>query len=91
MAEPTLYLFDGYNLLHAGGFDEPRELIDRLASFVALQGARGVVSVARSHDELQVFELPLELLRAMDLLCRSSGHRFPLADGRRASEASPLG
>ena len=36
MAEPTLYLFDGYNLLHAGSFDDPRELVDRLASFVAL-------------------------------------------------------
>ena len=43
MAEPTLYLFDGYNLLHAGPFDDPRELVDRLASFVALRGARGVL------------------------------------------------
>ncbi len=43
MAEPTLYLFDGYNLLHAGGFGDVRELTDALASFVALRGARGVV------------------------------------------------
>ena len=43
MADPTLYLFDGYNLLHAGGFGETRELVDRLADFVALRGARGVV------------------------------------------------
>ena len=43
MAEPTLYLFDGYNLLHAGPFEDPRELVDRLASFVALHGARGVL------------------------------------------------
>ena len=43
MAEPTLYLFDGYNLLHAGDFEDPRELVDRLASFVALKGARGIV------------------------------------------------
>ncbi len=43
MAEPTLYLFDGYNLLHAGPFEDPRELVDRLASFVALLGARGVI------------------------------------------------
>ena len=43
MADPTLYLFDGYNLLHAGSFRDPRELIDRLASFVALQGARGIL------------------------------------------------
>ncbi|HXH88153.1 MAG TPA: NYN domain-containing protein [Gaiellaceae bacterium] len=43
MAEPTLYLFDGYNLLHAAGYDDRRELTDALASFVALRGARGVL------------------------------------------------
>ena len=43
MPEPTLYLFDGYNLLHAGGFEDVRSLVDMLASFVGLQGARGVV------------------------------------------------
>jgi predicted RNA-binding protein with PIN domain len=43
VADPTLYLFDGYNLLHAGGFGETRELVDRLADFVAVRGARGVV------------------------------------------------
>jgi predicted RNA-binding protein with PIN domain len=43
MAEPTLYLFDGYNLLHAGGFEDVRALVDSLASFVALKGARGVI------------------------------------------------
>ncbi len=43
MAEATLYLFDGYNVLHAGEFADVRELVDRLASFVALKGARGVV------------------------------------------------
>jgi predicted RNA-binding protein with PIN domain len=43
MAEPTLYLFDGYNLLHAGGFRDVRELRDTLASFVAVKGARGVL------------------------------------------------
>jgi predicted RNA-binding protein with PIN domain len=41
--EPTLFLFDGYNLLHAGAFVDTRELADRLASFVALRGARGVL------------------------------------------------
>jgi predicted RNA-binding protein with PIN domain len=41
--EPTLYLFDGYNLLHAGVFGDRRELTDLLASFVALRGARGVL------------------------------------------------
>jgi predicted RNA-binding protein with PIN domain len=41
--DTTLYLFDGYNLLHASPFVEARELVDALASFVATQGARGVV------------------------------------------------
>jgi len=41
--EPTLYLFDGYNLLHAGDFSGPAELVDTLASFVALKGARGIL------------------------------------------------
>jgi predicted RNA-binding protein with PIN domain len=40
--DPTLYLFDGYNVLHAAGIEDRRELIDLLASFVALRGARGV-------------------------------------------------
>jgi len=41
--DPTLYLFDGYNVLHAAGLEERRELIDYLASFVAVRGAGGVV------------------------------------------------
>ena len=43
MADASLYLFDGYNLLHAGGHTDRRALIDTLASFVAVRGARGVV------------------------------------------------
>ena len=59
MAEPTLYLFDGYNVLHAGSFSDPRELVDQLASFVALKGARGVVvfdgvGEERTHGPLEV-------------------------------------
>jgi len=41
VAEPTLYLFDGHNLFHAGSYKDLRELRDELASFVALKGARG--------------------------------------------------
>ena len=41
MADPTLYLFDGHNLLHAGTHNDLRQLRDELASFVALKGARG--------------------------------------------------
>ena len=59
MAEPTLYLFDGYNLLHAGDIEDPRELVDQLASFVAVSGARGVivfdgVGEERVHGPLEV-------------------------------------
>jgi predicted RNA-binding protein with PIN domain len=43
VAEPTLYLFDGFNLLHTGGFGSPEELRDLLASWVAAKGARGVL------------------------------------------------
>jgi len=43
VADATLYLFDGYNLLHAGPYDDRVELVDALASFVAMRGARGVV------------------------------------------------
>jgi predicted RNA-binding protein with PIN domain len=43
VTETTLYLFDGYNLMHAGPFADARELVDTLASYVAMRGARGVV------------------------------------------------
>ena len=64
MPEPTLYLFDGYNVLHAGTFSDPRELVDQLASFVALKGARGVVvfdgaGEERTHGPLEVRYAPL--------------------------------
>jgi predicted RNA-binding protein with PIN domain len=57
--DPTLYLFDGWNVLHAGGFRDVRELSDRLASFVAMRGARGVVvfdgaGPDEKHGPLQV-------------------------------------
>lgn len=54
-----LYLFDGYNLLHAGGFVDPRELRDALASYVAVRGARGIV-VFDGHGDL-VSRGPLEV------------------------------
>jgi predicted RNA-binding protein with PIN domain len=52
--EPTLYLFDGYNILHAGGRTEVADLIDELASFVALNGARGVVVFDGVGEDLEV-------------------------------------
>jgi predicted RNA-binding protein with PIN domain len=39
----VLFLFDGNNVFHAGSFRDRGELVDRLAGYVALQGARGVV------------------------------------------------
>jgi len=59
MAEPSLYLFDGFNLLHAGGFDSPEELRDLLASWLAAKGARGVLvfdghGADESHGPLEV-------------------------------------
>jgi predicted RNA-binding protein with PIN domain len=59
VAEPTLYLFDGFNLLHAGGFESPAALTDLLASWVAARGARGVVvfdghGPDEQHGPLQV-------------------------------------
>jgi predicted RNA-binding protein with PIN domain len=52
MPDPTLYLFDGYNLLHAGDYDDVRQLVDRLASFVAQHGARGIVVFDGHGDDL---------------------------------------
>ncbi len=43
MPDPTLYLFDGSNLFHAGRFRDRDELIDLLASFVSVRGAHGIV------------------------------------------------
>jgi predicted RNA-binding protein with PIN domain len=66
-----LYLFDGHNILHAGDFADERELVDALAGFVALQGARGVV-VFDGHGESRSFG-PLEVryaAHADDLLER---------------------
>ncbi len=53
MSDTTLYLFDGYNLLHAGDYADVRELVDRLASFVAQEGARGVVVFDGVGEDLE--------------------------------------
>jgi len=64
VAEPTLYLFDGFNLLHAGGYGSPEELRDVLASWVAAKGARGIV-VFDGHGPEERHG-PLEVLWAAD-------------------------
>jgi predicted RNA-binding protein with PIN domain len=53
VADGSLYLFDGYNLLYASPFSDPRELVDTLASFVATKGARGVLVFDGVGDNTQ--------------------------------------
>ena len=80
MADPTLYLFDGYNLLHAGDFTDRVELVDVLASFVASKGARGVVVFDGVGEERQIGPLSIRFAaHADDVLER-------LAAEHRASE-----
>jgi predicted RNA-binding protein with PIN domain len=59
MAEPTLYLFDGYNLLHAGSFADRDELVDELASFVAGRGVRGIVVFDGAGEERAIGPLQI--------------------------------
>ena len=68
MADPTLFLFDGYNLLHASGFAGRRELVDTLASFVATRGARGVVVFDGVGDDAEVGALAVRFARDADTL-----------------------
>ncbi len=54
MPDPTLYLFDGYNILRAGSWPDVSMLVDELASFLALRAARGVVVFdGAGRDELR--------------------------------------
>ena len=68
MSEPTFYLFDGFNLLHAGGFEDSRELTDKLASFVAEKGARGVLVFDGSGEDLQYGPLEVRFAEHADTL-----------------------
>ena len=68
MADPTLYLFDGYNLLHAGPFADRRELVDALASFVATTGARGVVVFDGAGDDDEIGRLSVRFAPDADAL-----------------------
>jgi predicted RNA-binding protein with PIN domain len=68
MPEPTLYLFDGYNLLHAGGRTDVRELTDELAGFVAMNGARGVVVFDGIGEEFEVGALSVRYAPHADTL-----------------------
>jgi predicted RNA-binding protein with PIN domain len=77
MPDPTLYLFDGHNLLHAGAFEGHAELVDTLASFVAGRGARGVVVFDGHGEDRQIGPLAVRYEpHADDLLERlAAEHR----------------
>ena len=77
MPETTLYLFDGYNLLNAGEFGDPSELVNLLASYVAGQGARGVVVFDGVGEEREIGALSVRFAsHADDLLERlAAEHR----------------
>ena len=68
MSEPTFYLFDGFNLLHAGGFADSREMTDKLASFVAAKGARGVLVFDGSGEDLNYGPLEVRFAANADSL-----------------------
>ncbi|MDQ3865440.1 MAG: NYN domain-containing protein [Actinomycetota bacterium] len=61
-----LYLFDGYNLLHAGRFRSADEVVDRLASFLAIRGARGVVVFDGAGDDVRHGPLEVRYARPAD-------------------------
>jgi predicted RNA-binding protein with PIN domain len=66
--EPTLYLFDGFNLLNAGGFEDSRDMTDKLASFVAERGARGVLVFDGSGEDLSIGPLEVRFAEHADTL-----------------------
>jgi len=68
VADASLYLFDGYNLLHAGPFDDPLELANALASFVAERGARGVVVFDGGGEDTQLGPLLVRYAADADTL-----------------------
>jgi predicted RNA-binding protein with PIN domain len=78
--EPTLYLVDGYNLLRAGAFAGRDELVDLLAGFVALRGARGVVVFDGAGEERTVGALSVRFAAHADALLEQ------IAAERRSSE-----
>ncbi len=68
MADASLYLFDGFNLLHAGPYADPRELADALASFVATRGARGVLVFDGAGEDVQLGPLSVRFAPDADTL-----------------------
>ena len=81
MSDVTLYLFDGSNLFHAGGYPDRDALVDDLASFVAIRGARGVVVFDGSGELRHVGPLDVRFAAHADTVLER------LAAEHRGSEA----
>jgi predicted RNA-binding protein with PIN domain len=62
----VLYLFDGNNILHAGAFRDRGDLVDRLAGYVALGGARAVVVFDGRGDDTAVGPLEVRFAEHAD-------------------------
>jgi predicted RNA-binding protein with PIN domain len=76
MPDPTLYVFDGYNLMRAAHVESREELVDRLAGFVALRGARGVVVFDGVGEERRLGPLEVRFAEhADDLVERIAAER----------------
>jgi predicted RNA-binding protein with PIN domain len=73
----VLYLFDGYNILHAGSFRDRSELVDALAGFVAQRGARGIVVFDGVGDDAVVGPLEVRFATPADPLLErlAAAHR----------------
>ena len=93
MADGSLYLFDGYNLLHASPFADARELVDALASFVATKGARGVVVFDGGGDDTQRGPLTVRYAADADTLLErlAAEHRSRERVVLVSSDATVLG
>jgi predicted RNA-binding protein with PIN domain len=55
----VLYLFDAWNLFHAGDYRNPEQLVDLLAGFVAREGARGVAVFDGAGDDRTIGALEI--------------------------------
>jgi predicted RNA-binding protein with PIN domain len=62
----VLFVFDGSNVLHEGGFASREELVDRLAGFVALEGARGYLVFDGVGDDSVVGPLEVRFAEHAD-------------------------
>ncbi len=80
MPDVALYLFDGSNLFHAGRFVHRDDLVDELASFVAMRGARGVVVFDGIGEDRHVGSLAVRFAPHADSVLER------LAAERRAQE-----